>query len=176
MRRMASCRMPAAARDFERHPRASVCPVLFRAGSARPLFEAMGKSILATGPAGSGHAVQALNNHVSAAGLRAACEAAIIAARSGIDGNVRVDVLNAPTGRSKLRRGEDEALRVVWSIPPPASRWRSWPMICRQPPALPTGWASMQPMHKKRPNCGRMPLRCSAPKPAIAKSIAILPS
>ncbi len=67
---------------------------------ARPLFEAMGKSIFSTGPVGSGHAVKALNNYVSAAGLQAACEAAIIARAFGIDGNVLVDVLNASTGRN----------------------------------------------------------------------------
>ncbi len=67
---------------------------------ARPLFEAMGKSIFSTGPVGSGHAVKALNNYVSAAGLQAACEAAIIARKFGIDGNVLVDVLNASTGRN----------------------------------------------------------------------------
>ena len=46
---------------------------------ARPLLEAMGKNIIATGPIGSGHAVKALNNYVSAAGFAAACEAAIVA-------------------------------------------------------------------------------------------------
>lgn len=67
---------------------------------ARPLFESMGKSIFATGLVGSGHAVKALNNYVSAAGLQAACEAAIIAGKFGIDGNVLVDVINASTGRN----------------------------------------------------------------------------
>jgi 3-hydroxyisobutyrate dehydrogenase len=66
----------------------------------RPLLEAMGKSIFMTGAVGSGHAVKALNNFVSAAGLQAACEAAIIAEKFGIDGNVLVDVLNASTGRN----------------------------------------------------------------------------
>jgi 3-hydroxyisobutyrate dehydrogenase len=67
---------------------------------ARPLFEAMGKSIFPTGPIGSGHAVKALNNYVSAAGLAAACEAAIVAEKFGVDPNVLVDVLNASTGRN----------------------------------------------------------------------------
>lgn len=67
---------------------------------ARPLFEAMGKSIFTTGEVGSGHAVKALNNYVSAAGLQAACEAALIAREFGIDGEVLVDVLNASTGRN----------------------------------------------------------------------------
>jgi 3-hydroxyisobutyrate dehydrogenase len=67
---------------------------------ARPLLEAMGKSIFSTGPVGSGHAVKALNNYVSAAGLAAACEAAIVAEKFGIDPNVLVDVLNVSTGRN----------------------------------------------------------------------------
>jgi 3-hydroxyisobutyrate dehydrogenase len=67
---------------------------------ARPLFEAMGREIFATGPIGSGHAVKALNNYVSAAGFAAACEAAIIAEKFGIDPGLLVDVLNVSTGRN----------------------------------------------------------------------------
>ena len=67
---------------------------------AQPLFKAMGKSIFTTGSVGSGHAVKALNNYVSAAGLAAACEASLIAEKFGIDPNVLVDVLNVSTGRN----------------------------------------------------------------------------
>lgn len=67
---------------------------------ARPLLERMGKSIFSTGPIGSGHAVKALNNYVSAAGLAAACEAVLIAEKFGVDPNVLVDVLNVSTGRN----------------------------------------------------------------------------
>jgi 3-hydroxyisobutyrate dehydrogenase len=67
---------------------------------ARPLLAAMGKSVIATGPIGSGHAVKALNNYVSAAGLAAACEAAIIAEKFGVNPGVLVDVLNVSTGRN----------------------------------------------------------------------------
>jgi 3-hydroxyisobutyrate dehydrogenase len=66
----------------------------------RPLLAAMGKSIIATGPIGSGHAVKALNNYVSAAGLAAACEAALIAEKFGIDAHTLVDALNVSTGRN----------------------------------------------------------------------------
>ncbi len=69
-------------------------------GRARPLFEAIGKAIIPTGPIGSGHAVKALNNYVSAAGLAAACEAALIAERFGVDPAVLVDVLNVSTGKN----------------------------------------------------------------------------
>ncbi|MBS3650468.1 NAD(P)-dependent oxidoreductase [Pseudaminobacter sp. 19-2017] len=67
---------------------------------ARPVLEAMGSSIVATGPVGSGHAVKALNNYVSAAGLVAACEAVVVAERFGVDPDVLIDVLNVSTGRN----------------------------------------------------------------------------
>jgi 3-hydroxyisobutyrate dehydrogenase len=64
----------------------------------RPILEAMGKQIFLTGPLGSGHAMKALNNYVSAAGLVAAAEGVLAAQRFGLDpGNV-VDILNASTG------------------------------------------------------------------------------
>ncbi len=67
---------------------------------ARPLLGAMGSSVIPTGPLGSGHAVKALNNYVSAAGLAAACEATLVARQFGIDPDVLVDVLNVSTGRN----------------------------------------------------------------------------
>jgi 3-hydroxyisobutyrate dehydrogenase len=66
----------------------------------RPLLGAMGSSIHTTGPLGSGHAMKALNNFVSAAGLVAACEALIIGRRFGLDPALIVDILNASTGRN----------------------------------------------------------------------------
>lgn len=67
---------------------------------ARPVLAAMGRSIFATGPLGSGHAMKALNNYVSAAGLLAACEALAVAQTFGIAGETVVDVLNASTGKN----------------------------------------------------------------------------
>lgn len=67
---------------------------------ARPLLLAMGSTIIHTGAPGSGHAVKALNNYVSAAGLVAACEAVLIAEKFGVDPNVLVDVLNVSTGKN----------------------------------------------------------------------------
>ena len=64
----------------------------------RRVLDAMGKQIFLTGPLGSGHAMKALNNYVSAAGLAAAVEAALAAARFGLDPGKVVDVLNASTG------------------------------------------------------------------------------
>ncbi|MDH3288271.1 MAG: NAD(P)-dependent oxidoreductase [Betaproteobacteria bacterium] len=66
--------------------------------ACRPVLEKMGKQIFHAGPLGAGHAVKALNNYVSAAGLIAACEAAIAAQGFGIDPNVLVDILNASSG------------------------------------------------------------------------------
>jgi 3-hydroxyisobutyrate dehydrogenase len=64
----------------------------------RPILEAMARQIFLTGPLGSGHAMKALNNYVSAAGLVAAAEGVLAAQRFGLDpGNV-VDILNASTG------------------------------------------------------------------------------
>lgn len=67
---------------------------------AKPILSAMGRSIFATGPLGSGHAMKALNNYVSAAGLLAACEALAVARKFGIAGETVVDVLNASTGKN----------------------------------------------------------------------------
>ena len=66
----------------------------------RPLLEAMGKSIFETGPVGSGHAMKALNNYVSAAGLLAACEALRVGQQFGLDPVTMTEVLNASTGRN----------------------------------------------------------------------------
>ncbi len=65
-----------------------------------PIFEAMAKSVIRVGPLGSGHAMKALNNYVSATGLIAACEALRVAQQFGIDGPSAINVLNASTGRS----------------------------------------------------------------------------
>jgi 3-hydroxyisobutyrate dehydrogenase len=67
---------------------------------ARPILLAMGSTVFATGPLGSGHAMKALNNYVSAAGLAAAAEAVEIGRRFGLDPEIATDVLNASTGRN----------------------------------------------------------------------------
>ena len=66
----------------------------------RPLLEHLGGSIFETGPLGSGHAMKALNNYVSAAGLVAAAEALLVGRTFGLDPGLMVDVLNASTGRN----------------------------------------------------------------------------
>ena len=66
----------------------------------RPILAAMGKQIFATGPLGSGHAMKALNNYVSAAGLVAAAEAMLAGSRFGLAPETIVGILNASTGRN----------------------------------------------------------------------------
>lgn len=68
--------------------------------AVQPILAAMGTSIFPTGGIGTGHAMKALNNYVSAAGLVAACEAVHIGEKFGLDPNTMVDVLNASTGRN----------------------------------------------------------------------------
>ena len=67
---------------------------------ARPLLEKMGGRIFPAGPLGSGHAMKALNNYVSAAGMIATAEALVAGARFGLDPAVMTDILNASSGRN----------------------------------------------------------------------------
>jgi 3-hydroxyisobutyrate dehydrogenase len=67
---------------------------------ANDVLTFMGRSIFRTGKLGSGHAMKALNNYVSAAGLIAAVEATSIGEKFGLDPNLMADILNASTGRN----------------------------------------------------------------------------
>jgi 3-hydroxyisobutyrate dehydrogenase len=67
---------------------------------ARSVLSVLGKSIVLTGPLGSGHAMKALNNYVSASGLVAACEALMVGQAFGLAPEVIVDALNVSTGRN----------------------------------------------------------------------------
>ena len=66
----------------------------------RPILSAMGRTIFHTGSAGTGHAMKALNNYLSAAGLLAAGEAMLIGKKFGLEPETMVDVWNASTGRN----------------------------------------------------------------------------
>ena len=66
--------------------------------SVMPVLSAMGTSVLRTGAVGSGQAMKALNNLVSAGGFLIGIEALLIGQRFGLDPAVMVDVLNAATG------------------------------------------------------------------------------
>lgn len=67
---------------------------------ARPVLAAMGKTITLCGPTGAGHALKALNNYLSAAGLVAMCEALVVGEAFGLDPGTMVDVFNSSTGKS----------------------------------------------------------------------------
>ncbi len=66
---------------------------------ALPVLAPMGK-VTKTGGPGSGHAMKALNNYLSAANLATACEALIAGTRFGLDPETMIAVLNASSGRN----------------------------------------------------------------------------
>ena len=72
----------------------------------RALFEKIGNQIFHAGPLGAGHAVKALNNYVSAAGLIASCEAVIAGQRFGLDPGVIVDIINASSGMNNTTKNK----------------------------------------------------------------------
>ena len=67
---------------------------------AMPMLRNMARDIFVTGPLGSGHAMKALNNMVSAAGLWIAAEAVRVGEAFGLEPGTIVDILNASTGRN----------------------------------------------------------------------------
>ncbi len=67
---------------------------------ARPVLELLGKRLFEVGALGSGHAMKALNNYVSAAAFEATSEALLIGRRFGIDATQLIDILNVSTGRT----------------------------------------------------------------------------
>lgn len=78
--------------------------------TVEPVLKAMG-TIHRTGALGSGHAIKALNNYVSAAGLVATCEALAIGKAFGLDPTVMIRVINASTGRNNTT--ENKAARYL---------------------------------------------------------------
>lgn len=77
-----------------------------------PVLQAMG-TVLRTGALGTGHAMKALNNYVSAAGLMATAEALVVGQRFGLAGETMVQVLNASTGKNNTT--ENKAARYMLS-------------------------------------------------------------
>src|SRR5258706_16126245 len=66
----------------------------------QPLLATMGSTIFRTGGLGSGHAMKALNNYVSAAGLVAAVEALQVGRKFGLDPTLMADILNVSSGKN----------------------------------------------------------------------------
>jgi 3-hydroxyisobutyrate dehydrogenase len=69
--------------------------------SRRELLSAMGSVVTHVGGPGTGDAMKALNNLLSAIGLVGAAEVLTTAARFGIEPRVALDVLNSSTGRNQ---------------------------------------------------------------------------
>lgn len=65
-----------------------------------PVMLAMGSRVFRTGALGSGHAVKALNNYISAASFAATAEAILIGRRFGLDGERMIDIINMSTGKN----------------------------------------------------------------------------
>ncbi len=79
----------------------------------RPLLGAMATKIFHVGPLGSGHAMKALNNYVSAAALVSTCEALVIGRELGLNPGAMVDVMNVSTGRNSATA--DKARQYILS-------------------------------------------------------------
>lgn len=67
---------------------------------ARPVLSVLGNRIFETGRLGTGHAVKALNNYVTAASYIATSEALLIGRRFGLEPATLIEILNASTGRT----------------------------------------------------------------------------
>jgi 3-hydroxyisobutyrate dehydrogenase len=65
----------------------------------RPVLARLGR-LFCSGGSGSGHAVKALNNYLSAVALAATAEAMLAGQRFGIEAAVMLEVLNHSTGRN----------------------------------------------------------------------------
>lgn len=66
----------------------------------RNLLDIMGGQIFDCGPVGSGHALKALNNMLSAIGLAAAGEALVIGKQFGLDPAAMIDTINLSSGKN----------------------------------------------------------------------------
>ncbi|MDX3977420.1 NAD(P)-dependent oxidoreductase [Shinella sp.] len=68
--------------------------------AAKPILGAMSAKIFHCGPVGTGHAMKAINNYVSGAGVIAAVEAVLLGRAFGLDEAKVVDVLNSSSGKN----------------------------------------------------------------------------
>ncbi|MGH3318808.1 MAG: NAD(P)-dependent oxidoreductase [Streptosporangiaceae bacterium] len=66
----------------------------------RPVLDALGSRVFHVGGVGAGHAMKALNNMLSAAGLAVAVEVLATGQRFGLEPRAMLEVLNASTGRN----------------------------------------------------------------------------
>lgn len=64
------------------------------------LLQYLGKQITLIGSTGSGHALKAINNYVSAATMYATAEALMLAKKLGINPEIAIESINTSTGKS----------------------------------------------------------------------------
>ncbi|QEC49507.1 NAD(P)-dependent oxidoreductase [Baekduia soli] len=67
---------------------------------ARPVLELLGRTVVAVGGVGAGHAVKAINNLLSATHLLASVEALEIGRAFGLDPDLMLEAINGSSGRS----------------------------------------------------------------------------
>ncbi|WP_031086754.1 2-hydroxy-3-oxopropionate reductase [Streptomyces sp. NRRL WC-3549] len=80
--------------------------------AARPLLEALGRTIVLCGPHGSGQTVKAANQLIVAVNIQACAEAVVFLERSGVDLAAALDVLNGGlAGSTVLTRKKDNFLK-----------------------------------------------------------------
>ncbi len=78
---------------------------------ARPIFEALGKTIVLCGPHGSGQTVKAANQLIVAVNIQACAEAVVFLEKSGVDLKAALDVLGGGlAGSTVLTRKKDNFL------------------------------------------------------------------
>ena len=70
------------------------------------LFEILGSSCVRTGPTGSGHAIKALNNLLSAGGLLLAIEALAVGKQFGVAPVLMLSAVNQSTGANNSTRNK----------------------------------------------------------------------
>ncbi|MFE7624122.1 2-hydroxy-3-oxopropionate reductase [Streptomyces sp. NPDC057509] len=79
--------------------------------AAKPLLEALGKTIVLCGPHGSGQTVKAANQLIVAVNIQACAEAVVFLEKSGVDLTAALDVLNGGlAGSTVLTRKKDNFL------------------------------------------------------------------
>jgi len=71
-------------------------------GRARPLFEALGRTIVHVGPVGAGQVVKACNQVVVALTIEAVSEALVLVSKEGVDPEVIIEVLSGGLAANKV--------------------------------------------------------------------------
>ena len=129
------------------------------------MLNALGKQIFATGASGSGHAMKALNNYVSAAGLIAAVEGVLAAQRFdrrvGRLGQARQNALAdirrhrcLHTARDRPRRmdplARDPLDHLLPELPQPDAPARHLRLCRSKADDVAGGWGSVEAEHQVR--------------------------